>query len=262
MVPALLLGACTHAPAEPARSATADVDATFTDDAGTTGRYRLIAPGDVERPGVLLFFTPDFAGDGYAAHAERRAAIAAAHGLLAVAMANPDLPPGNGCWWTPSIAAYTRYVDQFVARVLVGRYHVDPDRVFLTGLSGGSDFAAEFPYQTGWRYRGGVVALCGGDVPRLDGGDCVDQKDPPAAPPPSDLDGAALDGVRYDFAIDPTDPLLAASRASAAFYRDAGFGRVTHRLVAGDGHCGFADGFDGLDELAAGLDLVDPATTE
>lgn len=60
----------------------------------------------------------------------------------------------------------SEYVEEFLQKRLVGELGVDPERVFTTGLSGGSDFAAAFHFQADYHYRGGAVALCGGDVVR------------------------------------------------------------------------------------------------
>jgi len=246
----------------PGTTAPADLTATYTDADGTTGNYRLmVGAGVPASPGVLLFFDGDFLGKRFAADAAARVDIAAAHGLLVVSMQNPDLPPGNGCWWAPEVEEYARYVDGFVSEVLVGQWGVDPSRVFLTGLSGGSDFSAAFGYHTGWRYGGGAVALCGGDVPRLDGGSCDESLDPPAAPDPDKIPAAALADYRYAYRIDATDPLYDYATASAAWYSDHGFAHVDLQVVAGSGHCGFVDGFDGIKQLEDGLDSVDPRVT-
>lgn len=228
---------------------------SFTDDQGLEGGYRMIVPEGAD--GALLFFTWDGGGADLQRQARLREEIATRHGLIVVAMRAPE----GDCWWTPRVQAYARYVEAFVQRRLVEEQGVDPTRIFTTGLSGGSDFAAAFPYHTGFRYGGGVVALCGGDVPRLDGGDCAVEADPPPAPALGLLDPAVYAGVRYDFAIAANDELLDASRRAAAYYEAAGFTHVRHRVVPGDGHCGFDEGFEGLEALAAGLAYVDPRTS-
>ena len=136
---------------------------------------------------------------------------------------------------------------------------MDPERVFTTGLSGGSDFAAAFHFHTDFRYAGGAVALCGGDVPRLNGGSCEPEGDPAAAPAPTSLSQEALDQVRYDFAIVADDELRENSEEAAAYYQDLGFTSVRHRIVEGSGHCGYTSGWEGLDVMAEGLDYVDSA---
>lgn len=249
-----LIGACTPA------SAGGDtvVDGRHVDEAGHTGPWRMVVPAGVgEGHGVLLFFTWDGAGRAYRRQASRRASIAAEHDLAIVAMPPPD---GQRCWWAPTVEENARFVEDFVRDELVGRRGVDPDRVFLSGLSGGADFAAAFPYHAGFAYGAGVVALCGGDVPRLDGGDCATEADPPAAPPRA-VPERVREALRFAFALTADDPLLAHARAAAAVWRDAGLTHVRDDVVPGAGHCGFADGFlGGTAELRAGLDYVDPRT--
>ena len=124
---ALLLLGCPKRPEPPVQGA---IDASFTDDVGTTGRYTLIVPPTAgASPGVLL--------------------------------ADPEDAGRDPCWWAPEVERNAHYVDRFITDVLIPTYAIDPNRVFLTGLSGGSDFAAAFPYHTGYRYGGGVVARWG-----------------------------------------------------------------------------------------------------
>lgn len=250
----LLLLACAPRHALPDRDS-----ATFTDADGTSGRYRLVVPdgvGEHGPPGALLFFHWDGGAPAYARQAAPRAELAAAHDLVVVSIQ----APGRGCWWSPDVSGYARWVDALVRERLVRDRGVDPGRIFLTGLSGGADFAATFPFHSGFAWGGGVVALCGGDVPRLDGGDCATEASPPAAPLPASLPDPAR-AVRYDFALAAGDELLPASLAAAELWRGLGVTHVRHRVVPGEGHCGFADGFAGLRELAEGLDYVDPRVT-
>ena len=237
------------------------VDETFTSDSGLTAKVALVVPEQTNGsapPGVLLFFTEDFGNNGYRKQARLHAEVAQAHGLLLVSMASPDAPGDEGCWWAPQVKDNAAYVDEFLQVRLIGDLGVDPNRVFTTGLSGGSDFAAAFHLHTGYRYSGGVVALCGGDIPRLNGGGCDPEKDPEPAPAPTGLSAADLSRVRYDFAITADDSLLPNSQAAAAFYTELGFTRVRHRIVEGSGHCGFESGWEGLDVLEEGMNYVDP----
>ena len=96
------------------------------------------SPSDQPPLGVLLFFTEDFGNSGYLKQASLHADVAKEHNLVLASMASPAAPGALG---------------------------VDTERLFTTGLSGGSDFAAAFHLHTDYRYGGGVVALCGGDIP-------------------------------------------------------------------------------------------------
>jgi poly(3-hydroxybutyrate) depolymerase len=244
----LVLVACVgsaklHAPAS------RTIDGRFVDDRGLSGAYRLVLPrGRAERPGVLVFFGWDGDGRAYRRMAGLLAPLADARNLVLVTLRNPG---PSRCWWAPTVEENVHWVDRLVTDVVMGPIGVDPGRVIAAGLSGGADFASAFHVHTGDRYGGGAVALCGGDVPRADGGDCDTEADPPVAA------RAPRPDVRYFFALTADDPLLAHSLAAAAFYGGAG-ANVTHRVVAGEGHCGFVDGFEGLAELEAGLAVVDP----
>ncbi len=254
MLPLLLLVGC-------AAKSPKILDETFTSDQGLSARVALVIPegtGDGASPGVLLFFTWDFGDAAYRKQARLHAAIAQEHNLVLASMASPKAGGDSGCWWAPQVQDNAAYVDEFVQRRLIQELGVDPSRVFTTGISGGSDFAAAFHLHTRYRYHGGVVALCGGDIPRLNGGRCEPESNPAPSPVPANLTAADLEGVRYDFAIVATDELRPNSEAAAAFYRDLGFTHVRHRIVDGDGHCGFESGWEGLDVLAEGLDYVDP----
>ena len=136
--------------------------------------------------GVLLFFTEDFGNSGYLEEASLHADVAKEHNLVLASMASPDAPGDAGCWWAPQVEDNAAYVDEFVQQRLVGDLGVDTERLFATGLSGGSDFAAAFHLHTDYRYGGGVVALCGGDIPRLNGGGCEPEANPDPAPAPTD----------------------------------------------------------------------------
>ena len=250
----LLLAACTT-------NAASVLDETFTSSNGLAANVALVvpdSPSDQPPLGVLLFFTEDFGNSGYLEQASLHADVAKEHNLVLASMASPDAPGDAGCWWAPQVEDNTTYVDEFVQQRLVGDVGADTERLFTTGLSGGSDFAAAFHLHTDYRYGGGVVALCGGDIPRLNGGGCEPEADPDPAPAPTDLTSADLDRVRYDFEIVADDFLLGHSEAAAAYYTDLGFSTVRHRIVDGSGHCGFESGWEGLDVFAEGMDYVDP----
>lgn len=239
------------------------LDETFTDSAGLSAKVALVLPEeepDGAAPGVLLFFTWDFGNQEYFDQAELHAELAQEHGLIVASMASPKTPGDSGCWWAPRVEDNAAYVDEFVQARLVDELGIDTDRVFTTGLSGGSDFAAAFHFHTDYRYGGGAVALCGGDIPRLNGGGCEPDIDPEPALTPTDLSTDTLDAVRYDLSLTVDDFLREHAEAAAAYYDDLGFSHVRQRIVEGSGHCGFDSGWEGLDVFAEGLDYVDPRT--
>jgi len=88
------------------------------------------------------------------------------HGIPKIAAQNPDLPyiavspqcPGDS-WWTDQTAALDALL-----RNIMQRYAVDPDRVYLTGLSMGGygtwHLAAAYPHRFA-----AIVPICGGGLP-------------------------------------------------------------------------------------------------
>lgn len=265
----LILGllACTKKPATDNTKDAFDpevgtFDETFTDSTGATGDLRIIVPEDIADGGygVLLFFSWD-GGDGwYQEEADLHEPLAAEHRLVTVSMATPSTQGTDGCWWAPAVEDNAAYVAEFIQQRLIDELRIDTDRIFLTGLSGGSDFAAAFHFHTGYAWRGGSVALCGGDVPRLNGGNCAWETDPEPAPVPDSIPADALSGVRYDFATTADDYLRENAEDATTFYTDLGFTHVQYRVADGSDHCGFSEGWEGLDALAEGLDFVDPLT--
>jgi hypothetical protein len=251
---ALLLAACT--------SSSYDVlDETFTAENGLSANVAIVVPENTDstRPlGALLYFSADFDNSEYVDQAELHAEVAAEHNLVLASMASPSAGDDSGCWWAPQGEDNTDYADEFLQERLIGELGASADRVFTTGLSGGAGFASSFHFFTDYQYSGGAVMLCGGDVPRLNGGGCEPQEDPEAAPAPTDLTAEVLSQVRYDFAITSDDFLLAYTEAGASFYEELGFSDVQHRIVDGSGHCGFDSGWEGLDVFAEGMDYVDP----
>lgn len=243
---------------------TGTLDESFTSNTNATGDLRIIVPDDIADGdyGVLMFFGWDGGDEYYLEEADLHEPLAAEHRLVTVSMATPLIDgSGSGCWWAPAVQDNAAFVAEFIEQRLIGELRVDPERVFLTGLSGGADFAAALPYHTDFTWGGGVVALCGGDIPRLNGGSCATEQDPEAAPAPTGLSDGVLSKVRYDFASTADDYLLENAEEAAAFYTGLGFERVRQRTVDGTGHCGFAEGWEGLDTLADGLDYVDPRVT-
>lgn len=221
---------------------------TYTDPTGRSGAW--VADDHAElgpESGLLLFFHEDGGERRYARYARRRVArVARRHGLRAVSVQEPEL----GYWWAPSAGQNSAWVDSFLEH-LAEDPGFDPERVVFAGKSGGASFASGLPAHTGYRYGGGVVGLCGVDVPRTDGVNDVDDPPPLEAPsPPPD----ASDRLRLYLAITPDDDLRALSEATAAYYRQAGLEHVIHVLIPGAGHCDF----DLVEELERGLLWVDP----
>lgn len=221
---------------------------THRDATGREGAYALQLPPNRSGPiGALVFFHAD---DGVRDYTEwmndRLRSLAARHNLALVSLQEPDLT----CWWAPRSADDSRYALDFIDQVLVGRYGVDRRRLFLAGKSGGSFFAAGLPAYANYDFGGGIIGLCGGDVPRLNGGDCDEETDAPAwtdAPkPPSDL------SLRYWFTSTSDDEWIDYSLDAAQHYASLGL-HVDVTRATGGGHCEF----DLESALEQALDAMD-----
>lgn len=200
---------------------------TFTDAAGTTTTWGAWSP-PTERPGLLVWFHEDGAADHRVRPWLRR--VAREHGLRLLVPREPD----GGYWWAPSAGRNAAWADAWLSHLALTD-GFDPDRVVFAGMSGGAAFAAGLPPQLGWRYRGGVVAACGADVPRGDGQNTVD--DPPAwvGEPPHDEAAVAA-----WFVIGATDELRPLSDAAGVWWRGLGVGPVTEIVTPRRGHCAFS----------------------
>lgn len=224
------------------------VSGSFTDSAGRSAVWTADDHAELDGDaGLLLFFHED-GGDGrYQRYAKGKVArLAREHHLRAVSVQEPEL----GYWWAPNAGSNSAWVAEFLPH-LVTTLGSDASRVYFAGKSGGASFASGLPAHLGYRYPGGVVGLCGVDIPRVNG--VNDEDDPPpfeASPPPSE----ASEQQRLYFGITADDELRALSEATADYYRGQGLEQVAHVLIPGAGHCGFRL----VDELERGLLWVDP----
>jgi poly(3-hydroxybutyrate) depolymerase len=222
--------------------------ASHVDAAGRSGLYALIrpAPRPGESLGALVFFHADGAADRFEEWiSPEMSQIASRHGLLLVSMREPD----GGCWWAPHARADARYVADFIEHVLVAQHGVDRRRLYLAGKSGGAFFAAGVPVHADTPFGGGVIGLCGGDVPRLDGGDCASEADAPAWS--AHEMPSHFSGLRYWFAS-TADEYVDYTLDAAQWFGRRGVD-VSWRPLPGVEHCAF----DVTAELARALEAID-----
>jgi poly(3-hydroxybutyrate) depolymerase len=220
--------------------------ARFTDSTGRSGEFGLWSPPGPARGALVLLH----ADDGIERYAEWLApavrALAARHGLVLASLQEPD----RGCWWAPRAGADARYVLDFLERELVAKRGIDRSRLFVAGKSGGGFLAAGLPARSGYAFGGAIIGLCGGDIPRLDGGRCEDDTDAP--PAPDVAVPASPPALSLWFASTTGDEYLPYERAAAAYYRERGLPVVERSLGAG-GHCEF----DLVRELETAVEQVD-----
>jgi hypothetical protein len=254
ILPVLLLCAVFGRSAEPALAA-APVDGVFSASNGLSGGYRLLVPDGLEGAGslgLLLFFHADGDVDSFRTHAGNLAERGAKSRLAVAALAVPRPGPADGtppsdpadqCWWAPREASNARYVGEWIEGVAAAELGdvLDPERVYFAGVSGGADFASALHLHLGFRYGGGSVALCGGDLPRADGGSCLAEPGPPVLDPlpaPAELPQGAAEAASYSFDLTKDDSLRPLALAARDYYEELGF-RAWFGTPAGSGHCGF-----------------------
>lgn len=252
LFPALLLSALGVLLAASARGAD-PVDGVFS-AGGLSGAYRLVVPDALaasDRMGLLVFFHADGDVDSVASHADGLQGRGAKSQLAVAALAvphtgpvgSPPSDPAELCWWAPRARSNAEYVGAWIESVALAELgdRLDLARIYFAGVSGGGDFAAELNLHLGFRYGGGAVALCGGDLPRADGGSCVADPGPPVVDPlpaAADLPPGAAASFVYSFDLTADDSLRPLALAARDYYQGLGFS-VLFGKPAGSGHCGF-----------------------
>jgi hypothetical protein len=223
-------------------------------------QYTVDTPDSPRAPvGLLLFFHADGASvDAFDEQHDEFAELVTAKNFVQVW---PRAPNPDGNWWE-SVDNFG-YVDALVQSIL-GQYDVDLSRVYLAGVSGGSDLDMNFWQYTQvahGRYGGGSIVLCGGFVPRLF------YRDPQAMwTPPPPVAPDAVGQARFFFAVHRSDPNYPYAEDGADYVKGLGFAVRFFDIPDVDpvadaaiwpGHCSFnqpeyvARGIDWLDMRAA-----------
>lgn len=213
---------------------------------GLEGEFLLFGDAAESSAGALVFLHADDGADTFDEWVGPEVrALAARQGLFLVSLREPD----GGCWWAPRGEDDTAFLVDFLRFRVVGAWGADPRRIFLAGKSGGGFFASGVPALSGFAFGGAVIGLCGGDVPRRNGGDCATESDAPEADVP--VVGADPEAVAYWFAGTRGDAWFSYAVDAAVRLRDAG-APVVLRDVGPGGHCEF----DVVGELGRALDVV------
>ena len=255
----LLTGWCAAA-ALPARGEV--FDGSFGASNGLSGNYRMIVPDGTAGPkavGLLIFFHADGDVAAYQTHADNLAERGEQSHLAVAALSVPRIGPPDGslptddadkCWWAPRQQSNAAYVDEWIQDVALPTLgaELDTARIYFAGVSGGGDFASALHLNLGFRYGGGAVALCGGDLPRQDGGSCVEDPGPdPLDPLPglADVPQGATHAFVYSLDSTKNDPLHDLVTEARDYYRGLGF-LVWFDDPPGSGHCGFQETLEKL----------------
>jgi len=256
--PILLLAACHRLalipPPPPARPASVPELPTTGGSGGALGEvdgthalgeqsgdFTLWAPPDANEyaHGVLALFHADDGTPRHPTHRPRLRHLAKDLGLLLVAVQSPG-PVDSGCWWSPHKQLRADYLVDLLQTEVFARYDVDPERVYLAGKSGGAFWASGVPFYRDLLFYGGIIGICGGDVPRQESD--VDwcaisetEDDPPMTMDPTR--GAAV-AARWRLFLAHTsgDPWVQNNDEAAALYGDLG-GSVAHIVTGPGGHC-------------------------
>lgn len=152
-----------------------------------------------------------------------------------------DAPaPDGNCWWTPYKHARAAFLADAMQALLYDSHAVERERVHLGGWSGGAFLAFGAPFIAEIPFEGGLIGVCGGDVPREDSATnwCeIDetQDDPPMALEAGEAEALAQ-GRRVFLARNDDDDWVQSEDAAAALWREAG--AEVQVVSDGDGgHC-------------------------
>lgn len=246
---AVLLVGCPGPEPEPEREQGPSGLTTGTHTVGDlSASWTAYAPEGAETLGVALLLPGDTWPGSDLPGESALQQWADANGVMVLSV---DAPNGGDCWWTPSKHSRAAYLVDLMAQVEAD-WVIDPARVHLGGWSGGAFLAFGLPFYVDWPYQGGLVGVCGADVPRTDTTEdfCgFDDLDDPAldVTNPSEVAG----GWRVFVSRNSDDELVDAIDAGADYWEAAG--ATVERVDAGTGgHCAM----DVTQHLIDGLDWV------
>lgn len=250
---ALLFVALLAGMAAPA-SAAETIDGVFDGNDNLSGAYRLIIPSGASEDdpvGLIVFFHSDGVVGSVKSDANALAARGNESHLAVAALVvpwegggsgEPPSDPADQCWWAPRVQQNALYVKRWIEQVVDDELGdaLDRDRIYFVGVSGGADLAAALNVHLGFLYGGGSVAVCGGDLPRSDGGSCFGPDPPVLDPLPgvNDVSNGDADAWLYSFDTTLADPFRPLAIDASEYYSDLGFS-VSFADLPGGGHCQF-----------------------
>lgn len=211
---------------------------------GMTGQYHRYAAGrtnsTITRPmGLVLQFHGDGAYEFYNPNSSY--SLGGSNGIRQVALdynmiCVPLLTPNSDkTWWTTG-NANADWVNGLVTTELYPRYNIDRSRIWLSGYSGGAQFISQYlvPEYSAIFVDGGAVISGGGGAPGTNSD-------------PSTINPFSVDFKR-DFALhwftatgdtgwdDDGYNAYADAQAGELWYRNRGFGSLSHNYPVGGGH--------------------------
>ena len=134
----------------------------FSASNGQASSYKANVPADVATKtyGLHIHLHGD-GGGGYTDFPNKETR----NNLIGIAIKAPN---AGMTWGRDEGVAHGQYVNELIEKVLLKNYNIDKDRIYFSGVSGGSYFlAGNFLPTFGAKYSAGAILMCGGEPPRV-----------------------------------------------------------------------------------------------
>jgi hypothetical protein len=139
------------------------VEKSYTDTHNLRSSYKINAPQDASATkayGLHIHLHGD-GGGGYKDFPNKETR----QDLIGVTVKAPN---ASLTWGRASGVAHANYLNDLIQNELVKKYNVDLDRIYFSGVSGGSYFlAGHFLPMYGHVYKRGAFLMCGGMAPQV-----------------------------------------------------------------------------------------------
>lgn len=142
---------------------TGEVEEDFEDTQGTVSSYKINAPQDTA-DGKVYGLHIHFHGDGGGGYVDFPNHDTKDN-LIGVTVKAPNTAL---TWGRQQGVAHAKYVQELIQNELLKKYNIDLDRVYFSGVSGGSYFlSGHFIPTFGSFYKTGAFLMCGGMAPQV-----------------------------------------------------------------------------------------------
>ena len=144
-------------------------EVSFTDSVGTKSSYKINAPQvATSSPTAPLGLHIHFHGDGGGGYKDFPNRESRGN-LIGVTVKAPN---GALTWGRAEGVGHAKFVQDLIQNELVKKYNIDLDRIYFSGVSGGSYFlSGHFIPMFGRTYHSGAFLMCGGMSPQVTIGD-------------------------------------------------------------------------------------------
>lgn len=211
---------------------------SFRTTKGLQGEYTVHGPADREPRGLLVYLHGSGNAGAYGSGMAAIKAVADEFSLIPLLVKTVRTDS-----WLQGGIDNNDYLDEILQKDILPVYNVDRGRIFFAGSSGGAVFLTGFFVPAlGYKYRGGVICLCGGEMSILNGVGGININD---------------DLRRYlpvSYHTQQGDYMYEQVRGGAAYYTAKKM-RVKADYPPGGGHCSFDTGTvlrEKLAEIVAG----------